>query len=1035
MTSRRGLSTVVAAIIMAVVVVVGGVGAYAALSSVPTSTVSKSSCSPASACVTSNSTNDVKLFIPYTVGFGQTYSQTAVGNTVQATVSVTGGETIKSYNLTWGPSNTTSGATGSLTYQYASTGLYTLAATATTPSGILHTGTKQLGELQVNPDASQVSSGHYPTVATTLTNTTGGPYTWIAPGGTITVNGSYSHGPANPLWSASPPTLTGPSGITSSGASSGATYATATYSFPSPGYYGITMVVQSSDGATTAYLNYTWGIYVGAPGLPLGCAVCNVPTESDPHPGLFVNYEVVPGGALTLDPAADYYSVGYEVGQGFDESLIGNNGTDSGQTYSNFFPEVATCVPGSPQCVSQWGTSLVSGNNFTFVIDPAAHFYDPGTKASRQVYPTDVEFSIIRAIFGTQVVGATGYYVGFDIAGPLVPYYGLVCNGQPTCNEVNSSWDAGVGGAALHFPYNNTPSYVYASMSINDTQWCPAAAMHEADGCITFHADAGGKSWPALLQILSIISADGIQAAGWYTAQGAGVPGFVCTGADDPCNLPGDVNTTNSSAFTSAVGLMSPTAFDAAMTLFATGYPDPYPSVGFNEVGSGPYYLAYANQGVGYVLEANPAYQAPSGCAGESWCLPLPGQYVQKVITYWEPDDTVGISELQAGYADTAAFEAGDFGTMLGMIGNGQLGLLNFPTLSTSEFSFNTEVDFSLLSQFWTGTPDFLANVTSFVGLRAVLTASYPYTTEQTILNLIDGIDEGSAWGGFLPPAETAFYNASTPYPNYNPATTTFGNPTVGNPTEVGTASWYWAQATTPGTSLYDYQLSGYSPSHPLVLPVLGFTSAPVFGTAELAWNQTLVDVTGGAVQFAYYDVASSSEVYTYIAPGQVPWVIWWNGWIPDYPAPVNNWEGAYGTGLWGAADALAQTFAGAYTGGNFNDTAVCGPYYGPTLQNLSYWASQPGNVIPQVCQGMAWNVTTYFVNQATYTLDTALATQEWGLIQTIYGALELSIGITATNTVFDYAPWVNPATINTNVLIGGGSEWYYSALSGNGMY
>ncbi len=158
-------------------------------------------------------------------------------------------------------------------------------------------------------------------------------------------------------------------------------------------------------------------------GTGFGCQACAAPHVASPHPGELVDYNVAPGGALTLDPAADYYSVGYEVGEAFDETLISFNGTDSGQTYQNFVPEAATCVPGSPLCTKLYGSTLVSGNNYTFAIDPAAQFYDPSTGAHRGIYPSDVMFSIIRAIFYTQVETVTGYYVGFDIAGPLVPYH------------------------------------------------------------------------------------------------------------------------------------------------------------------------------------------------------------------------------------------------------------------------------------------------------------------------------------------------------------------------------------------------------------------------------------------------------------------------------------------------------------------------------------------------------------------------------------------------------------------------------------
>jgi len=1032
-SNRRAMSGAVAAIIMAVVVVIGGVGAYAALSAVPSSTNTTTSCQPASLCKGSSATNDVTLFIPYTVGYGQTYSQIAVGTSIPATVGVTGSEKISSFDMTWGPGNSATSATGAFSYAYTNTGLYTLVANATTSSGAVHTGTGQLVSLQVNPNSDQVVNGYSPTVAATLTNGSGGHYGWIGAGGSVTLSGVYSSAPANTSYASAPPTLSVPSGSTQSGLVSTATSVSATYTFANAGYYGVTMTVSSSSGAKTVYQNYTWGIYVGITATGLGCALCSVPTEASPHSNSFVNYEVIPGGAETLDPAADYYTVGYEVDQGFLETLVAFNGTDTGPDAANFVPEAATCVPGSAQCNSLYGSTLVQGNNVTFVLDPAAHFYDPYTGTSRHVYPVDVMFSIIRSLFGSQIYGSTGDYAGFDIAGPLIPYQGLVPS------EVNSSWDLGPGATGLHAPYNNTPYYVLNSMAINDSAYCPTSGgSFVGEGCITFHADGSGESWPALLQILAIPSLGGIEDSGWYAAQGAVVPGFDCGGQNYACQLPGNVNTTTATAYQNFVATASPTLWDTQITQFATGYPNPFPSVGFSGVGSGPYYLDYANQGVGYVLKASPSYQAPTGCAGQPACFPLPGHYVASVTTYWEASDTTGISEVEAGYADTATFLTPDFPTMLSLVASGQLGLLNIPTLETEEYGYNENINLTNLASYDTGvTINIPANALAYEGLRAVLDYAYPYTTAQTLGNVIDGIDGGNPFGGFLPPGESAYYNASTPWPNYDASTQTFSNPTLSSTPATGSAQWYWNEVYNDTTSpIYDPQLAAFSASNPLYIPMTGLTSAPNINAVEVAWGNSVKAITGGVVQFQQFFIPSTTTEYAAIGPGVTPWVIWLELWIPDYPSPINNWAGAYGpTGLWGASDAQTLTYIDAIYGGDYNDSAVCGAYSGDTVANLTYWANYPNQVIPEVCQGTALNLTDYFVNAAAYTLDNTYATFLWGQIQDVYNNLQFTVGFAAANVVFTYAPWINPASINTNAMIGGGGEFYYQTLQGNNLY
>ncbi len=98
------------------------------------------------------------------------------------------------------------------------------------------------------------------------------------------------------------------------------------------------------------------------------------------------------------------------------------------------------------------------------------------------------------------------------------------------------AWDS-----ATHYPFNNTPQGVLSSMLINDSTYCPAAAMSSEHGCITFNASGEGSDWPFFLELVSDPNGAGITPCGWFGAQGAGVPGFSTTAAhgDGPCLLPG----------------------------------------------------------------------------------------------------------------------------------------------------------------------------------------------------------------------------------------------------------------------------------------------------------------------------------------------------------------------------------------------------------------------------------------------------------------------------------------------------------------
>ncbi len=78
-------------------------------------------------------------------------------------------------------------------------------------------------------------------------------------------------------------------------------------------------------------------------------------------------------------------------------------------------------------------------------------------------------------------------------------------------------------------------------------------------------------------------------------------------------------------------------------------------------------------------------------------------------------------------------------------------------------------------------------------------------------------------------------------------------------------------------------------------------------------------------------------------------------------------------------------------------------------MANLIYWADQPNQLIPQDCQGTALNVTSYFINEATYTSNTPLAQTLWNYAQAVYNNLQLTIGILQQNVVWVYAPWIDP--------------------------
>ncbi|HEY6238562.1 MAG TPA: hypothetical protein VIZ68_05195, partial [Thermoplasmata archaeon] len=395
---QRALSTPTAAIVMIVVIlVVGGLG-YVGLNAQSQSPVTKSSCFPATAtaCGQSSGTHDVGLQVPF--------KAVQQGSVVPYTATLPSGESATSYTFDYGDGNSSTSASSSAQWKYQYPGTYIASVTATV-GGVVHDNYFKLVGLSVAASYGSASAGNIPGVVGSIVSNSS-PVAGLPPsavlqvGDSLTVQGTYSSAPTNPLYSLQAPTwaytstLAPPTNPTTS-----PTSASATFGFPTAGSYWVTFVGSAVNaGGTVALQDFTWSVFVAATGIH--AATVGGASAASPHKNSLVVYELVPGGSNTEDPAIDYETAGYEPIVNVYQQLIAYNGSQVGPTYSTAVPVLATCVPGSPQCESLYGagTTLINGWNYTFVVDPNAKFYDPANGASWGVYPTDVYFSAARTM-------------------------------------------------------------------------------------------------------------------------------------------------------------------------------------------------------------------------------------------------------------------------------------------------------------------------------------------------------------------------------------------------------------------------------------------------------------------------------------------------------------------------------------------------------------------------------------------------------------------------------------------------------------
>jgi hypothetical protein len=1031
--NRRGMTPAVAAAVLIVVVLVVGAAGYAALNSTSgSSSQTTSTCSPASICAPSTTSNDVRLYTAYTPGYGQTLATVASGSPLPVTLTLTGGEAANSYTVAWGDGNSTTQATGAFSHAYYGEGTYVVTPTALVGSTV-HTGSTSYFPISVTQSLTNLTLGYYPSLKTTFTNSTGGIYPWIAAGGTVTVSANYTVNPSATGWLPGAPSLTTPSGASQSGLVTSSDGAKATYTFSNPGTYLITFIGPTANATKTLYQDYTWTVIVlPANSLAPSCSLCTAPVAKSPHPGVLDVVEVGGPPIGGVDPSYDYDTVGDEPILNVFETLVNYNGSAVGYNAQSYVPALATCVPTSAACTTEYGNDLVANNGsfpeyWTFVIDSKASLYDPATGKSEPVYPADVMFSVARALAYADLPGS-GYYNGWILAQSLL---------QPG----NPAWDGGI-----HYPYNNTASNVLGSMIVNDSAYCPHGSDPSGfagNGCITFNAWGGGAAWPNFLQLITDPLGGSVEECSYYVALAASLPGFSAASADTPCALPDGGTSTNNTQWTNYLAGLSPTAWDAAEIAGGANYPHATPQTETVAAGSGPYYLASANFGIGYTMHVNPGYQQPSGCVGQAWCLPAVGAYANTVNVQWMLTDSQAIADYQAGFADFAGIYTSHTSTLLDLQQKGLIGVTQAPTTDIGFMMPNLEINVPGLKAIDPYSTNVQPNTFAYNGLRDFFAASFPYATVQNTLNTVDGLQFFSTFAGYFPQYLGNIYpNGNTAvlsqFPNYNTTTNTFQDPpTSSNAASiVHSAQWWWAQVTDPSSPLYDPQFGSgagqYDAAHPLVLPLIGEIGATALDSTFKIWIPLIASLSGGAIEPDTFDLSFSELGANIGSPGTTSLDFWVLAWAADYASP---WDFAIPSvlpdGTYSGPNAYYETLSEQKYGGDYNDPS-CGNG-GTSEANLTYWATL--QFIPTDCQGVAYNVTVGMIKVANANPNQAAATLEYQQTDAVFCLLGLTVPDGQTNAVVTYAPWINPTSIDLNLIFsGGGADEVWYGITGNGV-
>lgn len=737
-----------------------------------------------------------------------------------------------------------------------------------------------------------------------------------------------------------------------------------------------------------------------------------------PHPGTLNIYEVAPSGAVTEDPAAAYDTVSYEPILNVYESLVAYNG---GST-DTYVPVLATCVPGTVQCSTDYGSNLTYAfgptgvpTAWTFVLDPAARFYAPGTGTGWPVYPSDVVFSVARALAFSDLP-FVARSAGWLLAQALLP-------------PGNASWDGGI-----HFPYNNTPQRVLSSMLVNDSAYCPSAALSAptGNGCVTFLTSASGQAWPAFLQLVASDLASAVVPCGWFTSQTAGVPGWAGSLAPQgagSCLLPDGGTTTNSSSWSTYLAHLGLTDWDAFEKL-AMNWPAPQPAVQWSMSGSGPYSIVLS-PGTGYQLTASPSYAQPSGCSGAGGlavypgqCDPAPGKYAGAVNVYWEPDDSYGISQYSAGTADLAEIEAVHTLTERSLEAAGKIAVYQFPTLTSFFSGVDLHFNESAYAVDYPSSPPQTIPEGAFsdVALRNFYVDSYPYSQIESELNTVNGFPFDFDSGGPIPYGMGSSYPANVSYPYLQNS----GVPDA-NSSDVGGAAWWWAQLGDRAGPYFDAQIANCTSTTPCTWAIENLLGDPEGNQAATDWVDSIMNLTGGALR--PFVLASSFDPFCPAACSTVNPIVSYlgDGWSPDIPDPSNVVQPLVGAnGLYPVRDQVAAQLSLT----EYDNATLCG-HGAATYADLVYWAHAAENVstgsLNDSCEGVAYRVLNGFVGPAAAMPNGPLRALEYNLMTQISNGLALSLWQGQANAIVSAAPWIDGRTLDTNPMTGGGGDelWF----------
>ncbi len=925
-------------------------------------------------------------------------STTLAGFGVNFTAAINGTTSPVSTTWWWGDGTTSVATSNPGEHVFQDPGIYLVYAEGTDAAGHFHDNLLSVLHFAVLNSYTRDALGNEAEVGGSVvanTTTSTDAQAVLRPGGLVEVQNWVTNVPADPQWVPGTPSyVLDPSAaryVNVSASllnSSGLSGTTLSWSSSTPpGSYWINFTVPTMNGHVSpqreVWNNFTFTVIVSA-----GASATAAPVPTSPHNGTLVVYQIRPpnvAGNVSLDPALVDYSGDASTLQDIYQTLIVYNGSKAGPDPTDFVPDLATCVPGSAQCTALYGSSLVQGDNYTFVLDPNATFYNATTGGSASVRPNDVAFSIARSCAVVDLALQRGFVNGgenYPLCQALLPF------------QANGGWDGG-----LHDLFNNTPAHILRSMVLNSSTYCTPRmedGIH-GNGCVTFDtAQSSPWGWPDFLEFLAGGFGADVMSCSWATAEGLGLPGWSsgsnCLPA--PPGSPGNSNPVPSDQAWDSYELASFSGAGASQT-----------PLSYHAVGSGPYDLVSFDPASGLTLQASPVWGG-TYCAGGALegCLPAGTSggrnptYIPTVHVAFESSDRPGLTALAGGGADLADV-LGNLSTAVSEVLSGTSGLLVGPSLGMTQQFFALEYN-STAAGALMGSPSTLPRwAMQDLDFRQFLLEAFPHLTYVQDQCVVDGILTCFSMGGVIPVGVGDYYPTNISWPMSNADT---------NSGDVGGAAWWWSQ--TQGDGLVGQNCTS---SIPCTFPLTTFSGAEAtFGetigwpdaSVMQAWAQAIQQISGGAIRPTVVMIPWGNFGGSIGAsPGNASAPVWGGGWLPDYFDPTDF-----------VPPYLEPNSSYPYPMALAQELSL--PQYGSTCSGP---ASDP--VVSTTCQGTAYRTLWSYANEADngcFTTPSCPPAQRallYNMAERITAGLGLFSPLSQTTATYVFAPWIDPSSLELN--------------------